>query len=271
MKSTPSTPKRRAYLSKTPARFAAAVGDIIDSATPRSSAALADLNITKSNVRSATASLTKACQTGLKEPSTKKQLIGIFRKHCQPTTNKSALARLIGTSRTSLNRKRSLGSKKINPETVDLVKSFYVDNDISIPFPNKTKSVQPLYVLKGTGPVTYAKFRAINVHVKISFSSFWNLRPKYVKKQNQARLLQCVCDVCENVKLMLNCITASMARQKLDIPVLFKKSTYSADYRIRSLGLSTLCSQKEYRPGCLMRKCAQCGTDKIKEALRCSG
>ena len=148
-----------------------------------------------------------------------------------------------------------------------LVEEFYIDNDVSVPFPNKTKSSQPLYVLKGTGPTTYARFPLQNAAVKILFSSFWALRPKYVKKQSQFRLLQCVCDICENVKLFLNSITASMARDKLEILTAFKKSTYTTDYRSRGLGLSTLCSSTEYRIQCLMRKCNRCGTKEIEQSL----
>ena len=104
-------------------------------------------------------------------------------------------------------------------------------------------------------------------HFLISpFSSFWALRPKYVKKQSQSRPLQYVCDICEN-EILLNYITASMARDKLEIPAALKKSTYTTDYRIRCLGLSTLCSCTEYRIQCLIRKCDRCGTKEIEQSL----
>lgn len=217
----PKTPRRRVYLPKSPEKFAKAVGVLIDSASPSTSAALVTEGIHDTKVRKTTTAITHACQQGSRELKSKKQLINLFREHCQQT-NKSLLSKMVGISRTSLNRKRKFGSKRVSAAIRSTIERFYVDPDVSIPFPNKTKSPHPLYVLKGTGPVTFAKFKVANSDINISFTTFWSLRPRYVKMQSKARLLQCVCDICENVKLILNCVTASMAREGIEIPAVLR-------------------------------------------------
>lgn len=223
------------------------------------------LNLPNSRERAVTSTVGRVCSESVK---TDKHLKGALINNLRSdlTINKSAVSRNLGISRTTLNRVRTTGSKKTSPEVRQVVAEFFTQMNVSTTYPNKTKSQHPLYVLKDSAHSLYKKFQQSHPHLGISFTTFWKLKPKYVKKQSAAKLLQCVCDICENIELLLTCISASITRSVLETPEFLKRGK-TTERRAMELALSTLCHRSLYSRACLDRQCSSCGTSKINDLL----
>ena len=268
MQSKKRTPtKKRVLVSCRPSDYAKDISLLIDQASPQKAAALETEHILNKQRRATTSQVMQACKLGMSDLSTKKKLINVFRENCSPDLNKSALSREVKISRRALNRQRKHGSKRLSQDVKTIVTSFFTSIDVAVAFPNKTNSKHPLYVLKGSAKVVFNKFKLEHPDIKISQSSFWRLRPKYVKKQSQAKLFQCTCELCENVSLLIMCISNSMLRCKMEVPDLLKKSSHTATYRCRALAAATLCHGSLHSQKCLDRQCSKCGVKVIRDLL----
>ena len=194
--------------------------------------------------------------------------------------SKSSVSNALQISRISLNRKQKSGSKKVSLATKELVAVFYTQMDVSTSFPNKTKSKSSLDVLKDTVTKTFKKVQLAHPDVKIGLSTSRKLKPRHVKKQSQAKMLQCVCDVCENMELFICitacenielfiCNTASMSKNGIEIPQVLQKQHHGVHKRSIGLGLSTLCHKYIHKPKCLERSCDARGADYVGLLLNC--
>lgn len=84
---------------------------------------------------------------------------------------------------------------------------------------------------------------------------------------NLHKLLQCVCDICENVELLLICIAASMSKSGIELPSCLKRHDNRTHRHCLDMGISTLCHPSLYSPNCLARDCGDCGTGNIRQVL----
>ena len=97
--------------------------------------------------------------------------------------------------------------KKINPDIINKLEFFYLGDDIST-LNNAKKNRQsrkfgPSRYMRFTFKEAYKIFRFENPEIKISFSSFYALRPGNIKALQNTPLLGCFCIYCSNVKLKL--------------------------------------------------------------------
>ncbi|CAC5391095.1 unnamed protein product [Mytilus coruscus] len=95
----------------------------------------------------------------------------------------------------------------ISKDTTDSVNKFLVREDISINVPNikamKANTEDHQFVLQKSMTEIYSDWKAENQNTKLSKSKFLKMRPKNVKLQNQRKLIQCLCEYCENVNLKI--------------------------------------------------------------------
>ena len=192
----------------------------------------------------------------------KNSFIQCLRDAPQAAINKSVVSRKLSISRTSIAGKpKKLKGQGFSKKEVDLVHSFYKDIEVSTCYPNKRKNAkEAVYVLKDSGPRTYQHFLNSHPEIKMSSSTFWNLRPKkIVKKKSAAKWLQCLCDVCENIDLLIKAIKGSLMRSKMEVPS-FLETRFK-------LCASTLCHPRVFVVKCLDRLCDDCGINSIEEAL----
>ena len=77
--------------------------------------------------------------------------------------------------------------------------------------------IASLKVLNYTKKNLYVKFREKHPDIKISPSNFWKCKPKCIKLMAAGRLLQCVCDICENISFITTAICRSMTQCNLDL------------------------------------------------------
>ena len=261
--SEPSSSKttHRVVLPNSPSKFASSVVKLIDHASPSKKEQLEILGVhTKSSERSAAATVVKATKRAVKCRSTKRALV----RELQKEPNKTSVSQILPISRSTLYRKFSghIGRPTINTQIRGVVDNFFNNPDIITIYPNKRKGkvIAPLKVLNYTKKNLYVKFREKHPDIKISPSTFWKYKPKHIKRMAAARLLQCVCDICENISLITTAIRRSMTQCNLDVGDIFDDPFKT--------GLLTLCHKNLHFPKCLDRKCAECGTHQFLDLLQ---
>lgn len=254
-------------LPVTPNKYAKAIVNLIDTASPHKKQALENEHIgTTANKRAASTSIVFATTSAMsfEDKSVKKSLVKELRR--QP--HKNAVSTFLPVSKSTLHRRPcgKSGRPTLPDDTIQLIRDFYSRNENVTIFPNKRRGkspAQPLRVLNYSKKKLFAVFKQEYPDKQVSISSFWKYKPTSIKRKRAARLLQCVCDVCENVSLILIAIRTSLQRSDLEIPDIIMNADHQA------LGFLTLCDSKQHFPQCLDRTCNQCGTHKAEELLTC--
>ncbi|CAC5398487.1 Fibropellin-3 [Mytilus coruscus] len=148
-------------------------------------------------------------------------------------------------------------------QTTDAVKIFFKSETHSATISDKKsvkKDLQEKHVLMMSQKSLWSKWNTEN-QTQLSFSKFCELRPKNVLTQGHRKLYQCLCEYCENVKLKLIAINRFMAH---DHPELKFTDEFDAVNK-------TLCPKLEaerfHKRDCIDRKCAECGTSKLRNML----
>ncbi len=151
-------------------------------------------------------------------------------------------------------KKRSDALSKDNKRKVT---DFFNRSDISREMP---KQGNPVNVMECSTAYAFRLFKEENPDVQISSSTFHKLRPQNIKPMSRAKLLQCLCEYCVNVKFLLESlrtITSKAGKEAVTIPHVYAASEL------------TLCPQEGLFPRkeCFLRVCKQCGVNKIKSHL----
>jgi len=246
--------KRQAQQILTPKRRAQRIIDDVESATPRTSQALKSNNISKLKERTAEAEVLNAAKSTAKNKRVRKMFVG----ELSGSSNKKAASEALGIPRSSFYFKSTKGSKPhTSTETKSIITQFYHRQDISTIYPNKTKSGKVLIVMKYSRKRTYNLFKAAHPSVKTKKSTFDKLKPQQIRLMKSAKYLQCLCDICDNVKLLCVAIKASMLRTNLSAPLFLDNEL--------DLTKETVCSLRNYL--CIDRKCQECSPALIKPAF----
>lgn len=135
------------------------------------------------------------------------------------------------------------------------MKNFFLSPENSHPLSekNKIKNGTTRHVLKDTLRVLHDKYKAI-VEAPVSFATFKRLRPSNVKLSQTESLNQCLCEVCENDRLMLTVLNANISQDK-KLKSLYDVSAISlcpTEYHFHELD-------------CIQRQCSSCGIFKLEE------
>ena len=252
---------RRAYIKSkekklvmptTPSSKVKLIDSIISSATPSTSAVMLDHNLDTSNNRSALKDIVSATSSLVKSsPRVRKKLLPKLGQ-----ANKKAVARKLGINRSHFYYTSKKGlNPKISKETVENVVKFYNQPHVITMYPNKRKNGAPLKVMKYTRKATYHMFCEEFPRNKLSLSTFNILKPKAVKLRKHSRWFQCLCDICDNVKMLCHSIKLSMSQSHLECPEILN------DGNEFKLAQAVVCDIHNYN--CLERKCAVCSTSDL--------
>ena len=137
-----------------------------------------------------------------------------------------------------------------------LVTKFYEDESVELPdkkfFSRKLNKQRK--VLKKPITLLHQDFKIKYPSAKISLSSFFKLRPKHVLKMKSLKFSQCLCEVCENMRLMLNVLKANGA-QFVSVDDALKMSLCDFDGHWAKLD-------------CVHRKCDGCGVHIVHSLLK---
>ena len=158
----------------------------------------------------------KMCKKFQKEVGAKSDLSYKLKSQClneSKNTNDTALMKLYGSGRTKVKKMRTEKvasrkprEKRINLDIISKVVSFYERGDISTVTPNKSKfSIKKgqTRFMRYTFMESYKIFRFENPKIKISYSTFYALKPRKMVALLNTPLLGCFCIYCSNVKLKL--------------------------------------------------------------------
>lgn len=121
---------------------------------------------------------------------------------------------------------------------------------------------KPLHVMQTTILTAYKEFCIEYPNIKIGMFTFQKARPSCVHLLRKMKWLQCVCDLCANIKYIAVAIHSSLMRNDYESP-----DWLPADNAI-ALGLATLCAGSEkFSDKCLSRTCDECGGQHLLDDL----
>ena len=236
----PSTPNSKLKL----------LNHLLDSASPATAQKFAEHGLYGSRERKARDEIVNATHVAVKQhPSVRKALVTQLNQ--SPTVNKSAVSEVLGVSRTHFNYKSTKGrNPRTKAETIELVVNFYRRPDIATHYPNKNKN---FVILRQSRKKTFSLFKLEYPDVKISASSFYKLKPSSVKLMKAAKYLQCLCDICDSITMMVRSIKLSFMGIGLPVPIVLLPGNE------RDLAGVTVCSLKQL--SCVNRKCSKCSPE----------
>ena len=148
--------------------------------------------------------------------------------------------------------KKGVG-RKLDSEDVESIRKFFVSEEASFPLPDRK------YAGKRFMRGSMAKIRTMynllhSTTRKISLSTLYKYKPKTVKLQGRIPFRQSCCEVCQNFESVIE-----IASKHIDgIPATLAKCVDSS-----------MCEYNTYfcKIDCALRKCADCGTEKLKDKL----
>lgn len=123
----------------------------------------------------------------------------------------------------------------LKKSTLEEVVKVYTRPDITVTYPNNSKSGKTIKVMKYTLKRTYNMFLAEFSDYKISKTTFDKLKPASVKLMKTAKWLQCLREICDKVNLMIRAINMSFQRTNLDLPECLLDEVSAARATVRSL------------------------------------
>lgn len=227
------------------------VHTLIEAATPRTSKKLQQSHIYKISTRKSIVEAFRSVTS-----SHKKVVVDCLRK--TPPKNKSGLAAAIGIRRGTLSY-RPKGRKNVNRklwgEGKRMVEEFYKSSEISILMPNKRKVAvaTPFYVMQCSLLSAFKSFRIKHPDLKIGLFTFQRTRPQCVQLLKKMKWLQCVCDICANIKYIFSAIRGSMLRHNFEVP------GWIQELPIESGLESICCGETRFSSSCIERLCKDCG------------
>lgn len=244
----------------TPQTKAAKIEELIESATPKTSKELHARHIHKMTTRRSVLDSFKAVTQ-----SAKKVVLSVLRQ--TPPVNKAGLASALGIRRGTLSYKpkgRGNVNRKIWDQEKKIIQDFFKKPEIStlLPNKNKRKTDEPYHVLQVSLIQVYKEFKLAHPNINIGVFSFLKCRPKGVSLLKNMKWLQCVCDICANIKYICVAIHASMVKHNFEVP------EWLPVHNPLNVGLHTLCSGAErYSASCLERDCSDCGVESLMDDL----
>lgn len=148
----------------------------------------------------------------------------------------------------------------------EAIETFYQSPKISVLLPDKRKKKKemPFYEMQVSLLAAYKEFRLENPQIKFGVFTFQKARPKCIHLLKRMKWLQCVCDICANIKYICTALHSSLMRDWLESPGWLPVSEPI------TIGLETICHGAEKLSAkCLARKCGGCGTKEIVNDLIC--
>lgn len=182
-------------------------------------------------------------------------------------TNKAVVAKTIGLRRGTLSyvaKGRKNVNRKLWSDDQKLIEEFYLSPEVSCAMPNKRRSGKegmPYHVMQCSLQSAYHAFKSKNPNVNVGICTFIRAKPVNVHLLRRMKWLQCVCDICANIKHLLTSVRSSFIASNLPIPGWLHQTPVEC-------GLETICNGEErYSAKCLERKCSSCGVKVLIDDL----
>ena len=239
----------------TPNSKAKEIMEAIEKSTPRTSEKLTEFGVEKLRSRMAGRAIVEAASTAVKSDKTvRRSLIPLLRN-----ANKKAVSEILGISRTHFNYHSKMGTNpRLTKTALERIVLFYSSSEVVTTCPYKSKSGKVIRIMKYTRKEAYKIFREAHADIKIGQTTFNKLKPSSIKLMKAAQWVQCICEICENIRSVISAIAQSMKRSFHDVPAEFAHTT--------DLVKLTVCDVNSAK--CLSRKCQSCSVSAVTEILR---
>ncbi|XP_035824226.1 uncharacterized protein LOC118477139 [Aplysia californica] len=121
----------------------------------------------------------------------------------------------------------------------------------AIDFPGKKGSVDQKKVLTKSMVVLFKELKKTHPNVKISFATFKRRRPQSISLSSSRKFLQCLCERCTNVMLLMEVLNKEISNRITSIEALVEQ---------------TLCQNVERM--CIERQCPNCGVNSLIQSIK---
>ena len=142
-------------------------------------------------------------------------------------------------------------------------KNFTVEQFLdkkAIDYPGQREGSQQTKVLTKTMLDLFYEFHAFHPNQKVSLTTFKRRRPNHVALSSSRKFLQCLCEKCTNVMLLMSVLNPFL-KKKSDDKALTEKVTNADD-----LVQKTVC--ENVTRACLKRECERCGIDNFISSVK---
>ena len=134
----------------------------------------------------------------------------------------------------------------------DKVQSFFERDDNSRTMTGKKqtktryKIKKQIRLLSDTIGNLYQKYKAENLE-KISFITFWRLKPSWIRAPSEKERDTCLCKICENTISLVECLKRLKAIETTNLESLVNETVCSIDNKECMYGSCTTCTCKDYK------------------------
>ncbi len=171
--------------------------------------------------------------------------------------------------------KRQNKNVRIGTQTKKRVFDFYMANsqpvnNVNVKIKERTGPkeyiTRPKHLLIATQSETFKKFKSENPDIRMGQTSFWKLRPFFVKPAGLQDRITCLCRTHVEAALMFT--VAKKLRTEIG-----NNTEYPAWKNLAELSELSLCAREDmngdqlHKSTCLNRKCNNCGVHLIKDTL----
>ena len=158
---------------------------------------------------------------------------------------------------------RKKNKRALTHETCQNVKQFFErrDNAVDIPLKRKVyKSGKSRQVLRTTVKDLHKKYN-LECKTPVGISSFKKLRPKHINLRQNLPWIQCMCLLCENIRLKLKAIQPQLPNTQCLRTIYTWNDSSMCPKRSEVNGI--LFPDKK----CIIRQCVNCGLEKLQDDL----
>ena len=172
--------------------------------------------------------------------------------------NKLAASRKLNVSRKGFYFQSQKGrNPKLSKETISNVLNSHNSKEIVTVYPTKLRSGKIIKILKLTCKQIRQKFLDEHPWVKIGQTAFNRLKPIGIKLMRHAKSYQCLCDVCDNVSMLLSSIKQSMLRSGMASPIQFDD--------LLAFTKTSVCDLNSVE--CVERQCSTCNSHSLLKPM----
>ena len=166
-------------------------------------------------------------------------------------------------------KKRATRKYRISTEVQEQIRDFYLSPSVSRVSPNKKDVITidgekcQVHVMNMTLKEAFDLFNLKHPGIKVGLSSFKALKPKQVKIVKETSHRSCLCQICCNLALKIDCLKKFADQTEKD-----KLKQLMIGMTKRKLSDMTLCSYSDLPSNkCLQGMCEKCGPSLLQKQL----
>ena len=265
-----STYRVKSKLPRSPHKYAKVIAKLINSASPRKRKALEEEHVVRPKETKCADDLVDALRHIVKPIGRRKelrlrrkQIVQGISQHLREKYGSSTTqaCHILGIQPRFFTKGCHVTDTKVRKDAVpsevcDSINKFYLREDVSSSVPNVKAAGDGTskHVLLGSLNATYQKWQSENPEIRLSACKFGALRPKRVFLQKKQKLLQCLCEYCENVNIKIKALNKIGEKAEPQIKLGDK-------YNAVAISMCPKMPEEHFHKlNCIDRSCTECGS-----------